>query len=365
MRILVLGGTGAMGVPVIQMLADRGEDVYITSRRIMKSQNEKVHYIRGNAHNMEFLKELLKLDYDAVIDFMVYTMEEFQERYELILKRTKQYVFLSSSRVYAVSDKPITEDSARLLDAMEDEVYLKTKEYALEKARQENCLKTSTYENWTIIRPYITYNNERLQLGVFEKEYWLYRALQGRSIVFSRDIANKLTTLTHGNDVARKMAGIIGVKEALGEIYQVTTNQVIRWEQVLSAYLDTIEKVTGKRSKVYLEETADGVARVLNNYYQIRYDRWYNRVFDSKKINQAVQPLVPYTETIEGLSQCLEEFLQGNRRFLCATWKLEAYFDKLTGEHTPLREITGWKQKVKYLVFRYTPYFKFIEILKR
>ena len=41
---------------------------------------------------------------------------------------------------------------------------------ALQKAREENLLLKSDSRNWTIIRPYITYYDERLQLGVFEKK---------------------------------------------------------------------------------------------------------------------------------------------------------------------------------------------------
>ena len=53
----------------------------------------------------------------------------------------------------------------------------------LTKALQENLLRASGYKNWTIVRPYITFSDIRLQLGVYEKEQWLYRALQGRAIV--------------------------------------------------------------------------------------------------------------------------------------------------------------------------------------
>lgn len=49
-------------------------------------------------------------------------------------------------------------------------------EYAITKAHQENLLINSKNKNWTIIRPYITYSEQRLQLGTFEKEDWLYRA---------------------------------------------------------------------------------------------------------------------------------------------------------------------------------------------
>lgn len=41
MEILVLGGTGAMGVPTIKRLADKGFDVYVTSRTDHQSANDK------------------------------------------------------------------------------------------------------------------------------------------------------------------------------------------------------------------------------------------------------------------------------------------------------------------------------------
>lgn len=44
MRVLVLGGTGAMGEPLVRMLAERGDEVYVTSRR-KRQDKESVHYI--------------------------------------------------------------------------------------------------------------------------------------------------------------------------------------------------------------------------------------------------------------------------------------------------------------------------------
>ena len=46
-------------------------------------------------------------------------------------------------------------------------------EYAIAKAKMENLLKKPSKKNWTIIRPYITFNDNRLQLGTLEKEMWL------------------------------------------------------------------------------------------------------------------------------------------------------------------------------------------------
>ena len=148
-----------------------------------------IKYIQGNAKQIDFLEDLLsKRSWDCIVDFMVHTESNLKVLLPKILNNTKQYIFISSARVYSQSEIPITEDTPRLLDVSTDKEYLKTNEYALAKAREENLLFNSGKKNFTIIRPSITYNTHRLQLGVLEKENWLYRALQGRGIVFSEDL---------------------------------------------------------------------------------------------------------------------------------------------------------------------------------
>ena len=162
MKILVLGGTGAMGVDLVKILGERSENVTVTSRSERKSEFSNVEYVKGDAHDTTFLQALLTQKFDAIVDFMAYHTDEFKSRRDLLLGATDQYLFLSSSRIYANSKTPITEDSPRLLDVTTDKEYLKTDEYALAKARQENLLQESGKTNWTIIRPYITYSNQRL-----------------------------------------------------------------------------------------------------------------------------------------------------------------------------------------------------------
>ena len=181
-----------MGVDLVKILGERGDGVTVTSRSERKSEFNNVKYVKGNAHDTAFLESILNEDYDAIVDFMVYNTEKFRSSRDWLLSATNQYIFLSSSRVYADSRTPITEDSPRLLDVTTDSEYLQTDEYALTKARQENLLFESGKTNWTIIRPYITYSNQRLQLGVYEKELWLYRAMHDKTTVFPTVIAKKI-----------------------------------------------------------------------------------------------------------------------------------------------------------------------------
>jgi nucleoside-diphosphate-sugar epimerase len=241
------------------------------------------------------------------------------------------------------------EDSGRLLNQSADQEFLATDEYSLAKARQEDLLNTSGKNNWTIIRPYITYDTYRLQLGVLEKEEWLYRALRGRTVVFSHDIAGKLTTLTAGYDVARAIGALVGNQQALGRAFNITTAESIKWEDVLATYMQVLTKYLGTQPKVLLQDMP-AFFRSKPATYQIKYDRLYDRRFDCSRISGLVETQ-HFINTRSGLQSSLEAFLR-DPKFAEINWKSEAIRDKQTGEWTSLGEIAGIKQKLKYLVYR-------------
>lgn len=352
MKVLVLGGTGAMGVHLVQKLADKNYDVYVTSRS-RSGQQENITYIVGDAKENDFLQKLLNERWDCIVDFMVYSTSQFQERYEFFLNATEHYFFISSSRVYAESNTPLTENSPRLLEISQDELYLATDEYALTKARQENLLFESVYKNWTIIRPYITYDKERLQLGVLEKEEWLYRVINGRTIVTARDFQTKQTTLTSGKDVAHAIASLIGNKKAQGEAFHITTDESLTWHEVLNIYQRVLKM--HDISTQFLEQELKDFLKWRKGTYQVIYDRIYNRTFDNTKIKQFIDTsnfITPH----KGLSEALTQFLvMQPRQFKMLNWQEEALKDRLTQQHTPLSEIFGAKQKIKYYLFKTLP----------
>ena len=100
----------------------------------------------------------------------------------------------------------------------------------------ENILFESKNNNYTIIRPYISYSDYRLQLGVFEKEKWLIRAIQDNTIVVSADILLHRTTMTYAKDVANRIACIVGCSKSRGEIYNIANNKSCTWREILDQY---------------------------------------------------------------------------------------------------------------------------------
>lgn len=122
--ILVLGGTGAMGVSLVNILSeDNTCEIDVTSRRKRLSNMSNVRYLLGNARDNDFLYPLLDRHYDVIVDFMNYNLDEFEARCNKMLSSTSQYVWFSSCRVYANSEEPLTEKSPRLLDVSTDDVF--------------------------------------------------------------------------------------------------------------------------------------------------------------------------------------------------------------------------------------------------
>lgn len=354
MKVLLLGGTGVMGNYMVQLLNDAAITTVVTSRSDRRNFGQ-ITYVKGNAKDVKFLSEICRQveKWDTIIDFMSYKTEEFAQRIDILCSATNQYLFMSSARVYGDEEHPIKESSPRLLDCSNDLDFLKTDEYALTKARQENLLIKSKWENYTIIRPCITYGIQRLQLGVLEKEEWLFRALNKKTIVFDAKIANRVTTMTYGRDMAKAIFSLIGNKKANGICINLTTNRLIKWKEVWQIYKLTLKDFLGyEPSIIYVDTNTFLKTRTEELKYQVLYDRVYDRDYDTS-LEQNFIDVDKFTQPEEGLKLCLKEFITGRHSFKYINWANEAKKDKLTHEHTSFLRIPGTKNKVLYILYRY------------
>lgn len=353
MRVLLLGGTGAIGDNLTNILKEKDVSTFVTSRR-KRTNSGSIVYLRGNAHDNQFMEQICSENWDAIVDFMSYKTPEFKNRVKLLLSCTNQYVFISSARVYADVEHPIKETSPRLIDVIDDPAYLSTDEYAITKARQENLIKSNAINNnYTIVRPYITYSNQRFQLGVMEKEEWLFRALQGHTVVFPEEMCDKITTMTNGFDVALGIYNLLGNKNALGETFHITSEEHRTWKEIIDIYSSIIKDITGGEMKIKLVPLKDFLyCRNKGLEWQVLYDRMYNRVFDTTK-ESFYAGSKSFICPEKGIRDCLRGFLNSGGKFNIINYKNEAKKDKLTGEHCSFCAPATLKQRITYFINRY------------
>lgn len=275
--ILLLGGTGAMGVYLAEILVGMGHRVYVTTRRAQPDGT--VTYLQGNAHDDAFLRGCVdRVRPDAIVDFMVYSTDEFRARVPFLLQSSGHYLFLSSYRVHA-EEVPLSETSPRLLDVCQNEAYLQTDEYGLTKARQEDLIRVTAKDGqrWTIIRPAITYSKARFQFGVLEAGVVCWRALRGLPLPMPCEMLAKRTSMTWGRDVATMIARLILNPKAYGEAFLTATAESHTWREVFDIY-------HGALGATLLECSLDDYVRMTESPWQIRYDRMFDRVVDNSKV---------------------------------------------------------------------------------
>lgn len=281
-KILVLGATGAMSLYLIPELLHMGYKVHGVTLDEVKSDNPNLTYEQSDASDINYLSELLKQNFDGVVDFLVYNdVEKFTKYRDLFLQNTKHYIFLSSYRVYAESI-PTTEESPRLLDVSKDTVLLNSNDYSIYKAQEEDIMRKSSTKNYTIIRPAITFSKRRFQLCTLEADVLIHRMKEGKTVLLPEGAMDVQATLSWAGDVAKMIARILFNEKSYGETYSVCTHEHHTWREVADIY----KEIGGLSYKII--PTEDYIAVWGNNNLysrqQLLYDRCLNRVMDNSKI---------------------------------------------------------------------------------
>lgn len=285
-NVLVIGGTGAMGVYLVPELLSLGYKVDVVASDSPVSDNPNLTYTKLNAKDFGIMSELVKKGYDAIVDFMVYpTKAEYEAFLPMYLKNTDHYFYLSTYRVYADEEHPIKETSPRLLDVSRDEILLSSGDYSIYKAEGEDYLKASPFNNWTIIRPAITYSKRRFQLVTLEMDTLIKRMLEGKTLLLPEEAMNVQATMSWGGDVGRMLARLVLNPVSYRETYSVCTSEHHTWGEIAEMY----KKIGNlKYEWVDTQTFLDIIAwHPLFSKQQLIYDRLFNRIMDNSKILSA------------------------------------------------------------------------------
>lgn len=229
-KILILAGTGAIGIYLTKISLSKGYRVFVTSRKKRTSKNKNLTYFHGNAKNYGLITAILKKErFDVIVDLLYYKNNEFNKNIDLILNSCYQYIYVSSCRVYQNSKNIIDENSP--LKSLNNK-----DTYALRKIYQENVLYKKKDMKWTIVRPYLTYSTNRLQLGPFEYNEILSRSFNNCKLPLTKKIFYNKTVVTWAGDVSRMIVDLYLNKNSYNEIFNLVSDEIRTWEYIYSIY---------------------------------------------------------------------------------------------------------------------------------
>ncbi len=279
-HVLLIAGGGTIGNYVTEALIAKGCRVDVICLEDHISDHEKLTFYRENA-TLAFLKAFLaEKHYDAMVNFLHYeTAEAYRPYHELLTSHTDQLVFLSSYRIYADMEHPVTENAPILTEAgIEDADFFATESYALGKLRCEAYLrKEATARNWTVVRPVISFAGKRFDLLMYNNV--LDEAERGMPILLPEGARHLTAGLDWAGNTGRLIADLLFRPETLGQAYTVSSGQNLTWETVASYYTE----LAGIRFQWI--PTEEYIANELpQNRCRLVYDRLYNRDVDVSRI---------------------------------------------------------------------------------
>lgn len=239
MKILFIGGTGLISSACSDLLVARGHELFILNRSTstMYLPPEGATLLEGDVHADETrLASLIAGHrFDAVVDYIAYTVDDIERDLRLFRDKTDQFVFISSASAYQkpVKNYLITEETP-----LENPYW----EYSRNKIACENQLMKAYHEDGfpvTIIRPSHTYGPTQIPFGVSS---WLHpwtvvdRMKRGQKVITPGD-GTSLWVLTWNADFAKGLVGLLGKPESIGEAFQITSDEALSWDQIhLEAY---------------------------------------------------------------------------------------------------------------------------------
>ena len=309
-KALFIGGTGTISTAIVKRLSASGEwDVYVLNRgNRSKVLPDGVNQIVADINDEKaVLDKIGDMTFDCVCEFIGFVPSQVERDYRLFNGKTKQYIYISSASAYhkPAASYVITEGTSLANPYWQySRDKIACEEFLMKKYREEGFPVT-------IVRPSHTYDERNIPLGVHGKEgFWqvIKRMQEGKPVIIQGD-GSSLWTLTWNADFAVGYTGLMGNRHAIGEAFQITSDEVLTWDQIYKTIADAL----GVELKAYHVST-DFLRSVGDKYGydftgSLLGDKSVCVVFDNKKL-KAIVPDMKTTVTFDrGVRYALEYVL--------------------------------------------------------
>jgi len=297
MKILIIGGTGNISSEVARELHERSNKVTLVTRGNRPIPGDYEHIKADRADADGFAKALENHGCDVVIDFVCFEAEDAGQSYEVFKGTVAQYIFISSATVYRKphDELPITEDSP-LGNPFSD--------YAQKKGECEEYFMSVHGDRFpvTIVRPSHTFGNSWIPSPLNGTDYTVAARIEAGRPIIIHDDGQSLWTLTAASDFAVGLAGLVGNTNALGEAFNITSDQALTWNciyQEIGFALNAQPKPAYIPSKFLADVYLTARNKLLG-------DKTEAGVFDNTKI----KGIVPDFECVKSFRTAIRESIE-------------------------------------------------------
>jgi len=329
-KALFIGGTGTISMAVVKRLAADPEWEVVLLNRGNRNGNlpDGVKSIIADINDEEDVaKKLEGMSFDCVCEFIGFVKEQVMRDVRLFKGRTKQYIYISSASAYnkPAADYVITEGTA-LANPYWD--YSRNKieceEYLMDMYRREGFPVT-------IVRPSHTYDERKLPVAVHgNKGFWqvVKRMQEGKPVIIHGD-GSSLWTLTWNEDFAVGYTALMGNKHAIGEAFQITSDETLTWDQIYRTIADAL----GVKLNAY-HVASDFLAAAGEKFGydfagSLLGDKAASVVFDNKKLKR-IAPDMKTTVTFDkGVRKALTYILAHPEECQVEDPEFDAWCDRI------------------------------------
>jgi nucleoside-diphosphate-sugar epimerase len=280
MKVLFVGGTGIISSACTALALERGIELYLLCRgkTTTRPAPAEARILTADIGDPESVQRALgKLHFDAVVDFIVFTVDQVERDLALFSGRTRQYVFISSASAYQTPPgrMPVSESTP---------LHNPHWGYSRNKiACEERLIRAYREQGFpaTIVRPSHTYDRTLLPAhggyGVIE------RMRRGKPVIVHGD-GTSLWTLTHHRDFARAFVPLLGHDAAVGEAFHITSDEALSWNQIH----EIMARAAGAEAKL-VHVPSDLIAAYDPEWGAgLLGDKAHSMIFDNSKVRRLV-----------------------------------------------------------------------------
>jgi len=306
MKVAIVGGTGNISTPIVQLLLETGHEVICYNRGKMSKPPQGVRVIQGDryADPAAFEQAMRNENFDAAIDMICFNAEHAQSSLRAF-RGVGQFVMCSTIATYGIDYD--------WMPVSEDHPLRPTTEYGRGKVAADAVFLAAYYgENFpvTIIKPATTFGptwNLLRQIRV-GNGIWVDRIRKGKPIVVcgNGDTVHQCMSV---NDAAPCFVGVLGKPHCIGQTYNMVKRGFTSWNDYHRAAM----KAIGREVEMIAVSLADLIAAAVPGIEICRDIFAHNLYADPNRLYRDVPEFNPQT-TIENIIAPVIESMDRNNR---------------------------------------------------